>query len=240
MIKITAKLSRNATYDGHSATRPAHSPSAAFACLGDTLPSTAPSTIHISGRISYNALNPTALGGAEVLASHTGTDTLAADTSDTAGLYALTISTGGTPVSGYLQVKKSTYLSSYAYPARPLAADAVNNVLLITSSEFAFLANLVGVTPVPGDGFIGVIVKDCQGNPIAGATVTTSPAGTYRYDAGSTPSSTATSTSADGVAYVANVTAGNVTVQANAGGHALRQHVVNALADAVTLTEIQP
>src|SRR6266566_550654 len=26
MIRITAKLSRNATYDGHSATRPAHSP----------------------------------------------------------------------------------------------------------------------------------------------------------------------------------------------------------------------
>src|SRR6266496_3203214 len=111
-------------------------PDARFACLGDTLPSTAPSTIHITGRISANALNPTALGGAEVLASHTGTDTLAADTSDTAGLYALTISTGGTPLSGYLQVKKSGYLSSYAYPARPLAADAVNNVLLITSSEF--------------------------------------------------------------------------------------------------------
>ena len=171
-------------------------PDARFACLGDTLPSTAPSTIHITGRISSNALNPTALGGAEVLASHTGTDTL--------------------------------------------AADAVNNVLLITSSEFAFLAGLVGVTPVAGDGFIGVIVNDCQGNPIAGATVTTTPAGTYRYNSGSTPSSTATSTSADGVAYVANVTAGNVTVQANASGHALRQHIVNARADAVTLTEIQP
>mgnify|MGYP000721106327 CR=1 FL=1 len=41
---------------------------------------------------------------------------------------------------------------------------------------------------------------------------------------------------ADGVAYVLNVTAGDVVVMASAGGHALRQHTVNARADVVTLT----
>jgi len=214
-------------------------PDARFACIDDTLPSTAPGTINVTGQTKGNAISPTALGGVEILAS-TGSDTLAADTSNTPGFYALTIATGGTPVSGFLKLTKSGYLAAYAYPSRPLAADAVNNVLLLTSSEFSFLAALVGVTPVAGDGFIGVVVKDCQGNPISGATVTTTPAGTYRYNSGSTPSSTATSTAADGVAYVANVTAGNVTVQANAGGHALRQHIVNARADAITLTEIQP
>jgi len=48
------------------------------------------------------------------------------------------------------------------------------------------------------------------------------------------------STSADGVAYIFNVAAGNVTVMSTASGHALRQHTVNARADVITLTEIQP
>jgi len=70
--------------------------------------------------------------------------------------------------------------------------------------------------------------------------VSSTPAGTVRYNAGGGPSSSATSTASDGIAYIANVTAGNVTVQANASGHTLRQHVVNARADVITLTEIQP
>ena len=43
-----------------------------------------------------------------------------------------------------------------------------------------------------------------------------------------------------GALLVANVAAGNVTVQATAGGHTLRQHVVNARADVITVTEIRP
>jgi len=218
-------------------------PGAGFECLGATLPTTAPNPIHVSGQIKANALAPTALGGAEVAAYNT-TDTtaLAVDTSDTPGMYSLTVATGGTPVNGYLKVTKSggTYLPTYAYPAVPLAADATDNVLVITSSEFSFLANLVGVTPAAGDGFIGVVVTDCAGNPLTGATVTSSPAGTVKYNAAGSPSSSATSTSSDGVAYIFNVAAGNVTILGAASGHALRQHVVNARADAVTLTQIQP
>jgi hypothetical protein len=109
-----------------------------------------------------------------------------------------------------------------------------------TSNELAFLGVAVGVTQATGNGFIGVVVKNCDGTALAGATVSTNPPGTVKYNSGSTPSSTATSTSSDGVAYVFNVTAGNVTVMANASGNVLRQHVVNARANVVTLTEIQP
>src|SRR2546427_413630 len=73
-----------------------------------------------------------------------------------------------------------------------------------------------------------------------GATVTSMPTGTVRYNAGGAPSSSATATAADGVAYIANVAPGNVTVQATASGQTLRQHTVNARANAITLTEIQP
>ena len=216
-------------------------PAAGFECLGQTLPTTAPPLVNVTGRITAHVLSPTALRGAYVFAFRTAdTTTLAADTSDTSGAYSLAITTGGTPVNGYVRVTDSTHLSTYAYPAVPLATDAIDNVLMVTNSEFSLLASSAGVTPVAGDGFVGVVVKNCAGTPIAGATVTSSPAGTVRYNAGGVPSSSATSTAADGVAYIANVAAGNVTMQATASGHTLRQHVVNARADAITLTEIQP
>jgi hypothetical protein len=218
-------------------------PDTAFACLGAALPTTAPATITVSGQTKANALAPTALAGAVVVASRTGTDTLAADTSDTPGFYSLSIPTGGTPVDGFIRVTKSSYLPTYAYPSRPLAAPLTNNnVLAITSIEFGILGTAVDESQTAGNGFIGVVVKDCDGTPLAGATVQTNPAGAnaVHYNAAGAPSSTATATAADGVAYLFNVPAGNVTVMATAGGHTLRQHVVNARADVITLTEIQP
>jgi hypothetical protein len=217
------------------------SPDAAFACLGAALPTTAPATITIGGQVLGNALAPTALPGAEVLGLRTDIDTLDRDTSSTPGFYSLTFATAGTPVNGFLRVTKSGHLPTYAYPARPIAANDTTNVLAITSLEFGILGTAVGESQQTGNGFIGVVVRDCTGTPLANATVQTSPAaGAVKYNAAGAPSSTATVTAADGVAYVFNVAAGNVTVMATASGHALRQHVVNARADVITLTEIQP
>jgi len=215
-------------------------PGAGFECIGQPLPTTAPASLTFTGQTKSGLLSQNALSGVEVIVSRTGTDTVGADTSSASGLFSITFLTGGTPVDGHLQLKKSGYLPAYAYPARPLVANDSVGVLMITSSEFAFVASAAGVTPVAGDGFIAVVVKNCAGAPVEGATVTSSPAGTVRYNVGGAPSSSAMSTSADGVAYIANVAAGNVTVQASASGNTLRQHVVNARADAITLTEIKP
>jgi hypothetical protein len=217
-------------------------PGPGFECLGKPLPTTAPATIHLVGQTKANALNPTALQTAAVAAFKTTDSTTALDTttSDGAGHYALTITTGGAPVDGYLRVTKSSYLPTYAYPAVPLAGDDSVNVLVLTSSEFNLLAGAVGESPTPGDGFIAVVVTDCGGNPLSGATVTSSPPGHIHYDAAGAPSQSATSTSTDGVAYIFNVAAGDVTISGTAKGHALRQHKVNARANGVVLTEIQP
>jgi hypothetical protein len=216
-------------------------PAAGFECLGQALPTVAPGLITVSGQVRQNALSPNALRGAYIFAFRTGdTTTLAADTSDTPGNYSLFITTGGTPVNGYIRATDSAHITTYAYPAVPLAGDATENVLMITNNEFSFLAGAAGITPVAGKGFIGLVVTNCAGQPLPGATVSSNPAGTIRYNAGGAPSSSATSTADDGVAYIANVTAGDVTVQATASGHTLRQHIVNAHADAITLTEIRP
>jgi hypothetical protein len=42
------------------------------------------------------------------------------------------------------------------------------------------------------------------------------------------------------VAYVFNVTAGDVVVNADSGSKTLRAHTVNARADVVTLTAVRP
>jgi len=216
-------------------------PDAGFECLGAALPTTAPNTITLEGQTLANALAPTALSGAEVLALRTDTDTLAADTSNTPGFYSLSIATGGAPVNGFLRITRNGYLPTYAYPPRPLAANDTTNVLVITSLEFGILGTATGESQTTGNGFIGVVVANCSGTPLGGATVTTNPpGGAVKYNFGGGPSSTATATSADGVAYVFNVPAGNVTVMATANGHTLRQHAVNARANVITLTEIQP
>ena len=216
-------------------------PAEGFGCVDDPLPTVAPGVVTVNGAIRANALSPGPVSNAIVTAYRVGApDTIAIDTSNTPGDYAVSITTGGTPVNGYLKVTHSGQLDTYAYPSRPLAENLTTNVLMPTQSEIDFLGVAVGVTQSASNGFIGVVVKDCFGATVAGATVSTTPAGTVRYNAGTTPSASATSTSSDGVAYVFNVPAGDVTVRANGGGETLRQHVVTARAGTVTLTEIQP
>src|SRR5438477_3723828 len=215
---------------------------AGFECLGQALPTTAPAVVNVTGMVTANVLSPAPVPHAFVYGFRTGDTThLAGDTTNTPGQYSLAISTGGTPVNGYLAVSDSGHhIDTYAYPAVALAADVTENVLMVSSSEFSFLAAAAGITPVAGDGFIGVVVRNCQGTTIAGAMVTSMPAGTGRYSAGGGPSSSATATAADGFAYIATGAACQWTVQATASGQTLRQHTVNARANAITLTEIQP
>ena len=216
-------------------------PAEGFGCVNDALPTTAPALVAVNGSIRANFLSPGPVSNAIITAYRIGApDTIASDTSTTPGDYAVSITTGGTPVNGYLKVTHSGQLDTYAYPSRPLAANLTTNVLMPTQSELDFLGVAVGVTQSASNGFIGVVVKDCFGATVAGATVSTSPGGTVKYNSNGAPSTSATSTSTDGVAYVFNVPAGDVTVRANGGGETLRQHVVTARAGTVTLTEIQP
>jgi hypothetical protein len=217
-------------------------PAAGFECLGQALPTTAPALVNVTGTVNANVLSPNPVPHAFVYGFRTGDTThLAGDTTDTPGRYSLSILTGGLPVNGYVAISDSGHhLDTYAYPAVPLAADATENVLMISSAEVTLIGPVLGVTQDPANGLMVIVVENCAGQPISGATVTTTPAGTVRYNGPSGPNEAATSTAADGISYVFNVPAGNVVVHANASGHTLRQHTVNAHANAFTLTAIQP
>src|SRR2546426_1588257 len=124
-------------------------PAAGFECLGQALPTTAPATITVTGQVRQNVLSQTALRGAYVFAFRTGdTTTLTADTSNTPGFYSLSITTRGTPVNGYVRATDSPHITTSPYPTVPLAGDATQNVLMITSSELSFLAAAACVNPV--------------------------------------------------------------------------------------------
>ena len=163
----------------------------------------------------------------------------------------MSLTTGGTPLDGYLVGHKDasnmTFMDTYLYPPAPLAANtAQGRLLMLTSGSggtFGTLQSLAGVTQASGKAFVGVVVADCNYQPIAGATIKDPPAGsTVVYNSASgLPSSSATATASDGLAYIFNVTPGTVTVNATTSGSMdLRGHDLNARADVITTTAVQP
>jgi hypothetical protein len=120
-------------------------------------------------------------------------------------------------------------------------------VLMLSSSSLATVETLASVTAAgnPGTvGLVGVIVHDCNGAAVAGATITLTEGGTevgdMRYVAGSLPSSTATMTDSNGGAFIFNVPAGTATVSAHVGAMTLRTHSFAVTGGATHATLVVP
>ena len=234
-----ASVDANLTPDSPPGTPDAHDP---FACAGAALPTTAPASLLIVGdteTIDFSGTSP--VTGASV-ASYlkAGGNPLATVTSNNTGAFQLTVATGGTPLDGYVLATKATYLDTYLYPPSPLAADTDKaKMLMVTPGTLTALQSVASATQTAGKGFVGVIVSDCDYNPVAGATITIS-SGDIRYTTGGLPSMTATVTGTDGVALIFNVNPGTVTVTASASGVTYRAHTFDVRADVVTTTAVQP
>jgi hypothetical protein len=173
-----------------------------------------------------------------------GSASIVSATTDAAGAYTIVIPTDGTALDGYLVGKLAGRKDTYLYPPRPISADLPSApVLMLTQTVFEAAASIAQTPQPAGMGWIGVQVFDAANMPVAGVTVTSSPAGTVRYnDMNGRPSKTPTSTFTDGIAYIFNVAPGTVTISASGGTGNLtyHSHPVNARADQVTTTLIQP
>lgn len=171
------------------------------------------------------------------------TTPLAMTTTNAQGEFTLVINTNGEAIDGYLKATKAGLKDTYLYPPAPVAADTTAPIFMVTQGTFDTLKNVAGVPNQPGTGAIALVVVDgptAQSSPVAGAMVSSTPAGTYRYNMNGFPSSTATSTSTDGLGYVFNVPAGQVTVSATKSGTTFVSHAVKARADELTTTLITP
>jgi hypothetical protein len=184
------------------------------------------------------------LEGASIEAyNSSGGGVIGSTTSAADGTYAITLTTDGAPLDGYLKGTSAGRIDTYLYPPRPLAADRDGATMLIINQQtLGLLGTLGGVSQDAAKGFVGVLVLDANDTPVAGATVTISPMGTARviYAVNSLPNQNATMTDASGTVFIANTDVGDVTIDATMGSVDFFAHAVNARAGVITTTAVQP
>ena len=209
----------------------------AWACNGQPNPTIAMDPVDVAGTtVELSASGTTPVPGATVdLFLAGGTDPIATTTSSGAAATFTfdDIATGGTALEGYM---RGTFTGGnrkivYVFPPQPIWQN-IDNALVTTASDGLVLAiNLLYAEPDQADtnGAVGILVTDCLGNPLEGATVSTNPPGTqvlYRSAAGD-PDPALTSTGPDGIGIVFNVPPGdNVVVDATYQGYDMREHTI--------------
>ncbi len=206
-----------------------------------------PGTIRISGQATETGFAGTSpVDGVAVAAFSKDNETTAAasGTTDGDGNYTLTVTFEGDAFDGYVKATKSGYMDLYQYPTGALAVDTSDaSFNMITPGNKDQLVNIADGDQHAGKGLIGLLVADAAGNPVAGAMVSSTPAsGAYRYMAGNGfPSSSATATASDGVAFMFDAPPGvEITVTATKAGMTFKAHTLKARADVFTSTAIQP
>lgn len=225
---------------------------AALTCAGEALPTTVLSPpVVISGQVQSVATisgpEPLAVS-ANIRAFYIEDDELLVTTNSQVGngsnTFSLTDpSSSSEPLAAYVKATAPGHIDTYLYAPYNIYEDFTNAIFLMFGEDLYGLVSLVaGVTQVEGNGVIMVIVADCDEEPVGGATISLSPSiGDIRYgDANALPSSSLTSTGAQGIAFIFNVPPGDYVVDAERDGVSLREHPVAAFADSATTTIVVP
>jgi hypothetical protein len=211
-------------------------------------PPTMASMITVSGTATARDMNgATPLAGVTIegFRNSDEANAIAVTTTDAQGNFSLTIQTNGESLDGFLKAIKTGYLDTYLYPPYPLMMDyGMAPVIMVTQSTYDTLDTIAQGHQQPGNAFVALVVTD-GANPVAGAMASSNPAASVtRYNAmvGAyvLPSSSATSTYTDGIAYLFNVPPGQVTVSATHPSMTLSSHGMKAWADVLTTTVIVP
>ncbi len=213
-----------------------------FACFGQPLPTTAPPTITVSGTVTeITAVASEPLSGAmlEVHPVPSG-NAVANGFSDASGSYSMSVQTGGKPFNGFVVANGSGDLPVSVFPSRPFDSNTELAVTMITQQTLMLAGETVGISIVSTDTQFAIVIVDCDGTPLAGATLT-SASGTVRYGSGGLPSQSALSTDTTGEVFVFNVVPGDFTVSGlAANGDPLRSHTVVGDGGGFTIALLQP
>jgi hypothetical protein len=207
-------------------------------------PPIVPQMITIAGKTTERSISgETNVAGVTmtIFSNSNETTAIATAMSDAQGAYTMQVPTNGAPIDGYLVATKNGYVDIFLYPSSPfIDNDMGADVNMMTPSNKDFLNSLASGGQTAGKGMIGLQVRDASG-PVTGATISSMPAsGAYRYNGSNgLPSSSATTTSSDGVAFMFNVPSGAITVTATKAGMTFKAHIVKARADKFTTTSVQ-
>lgn len=214
--------------------------------MGNIDAPTVPPMIMITGTATKRELLTTSpAAGATIGAYKTGSDAtpVVTATTDAMGNYTLVVPTNGQPLDGYLKSTLAGFVDTYLYPPRVLTADfAGASMNILNQNTIDALNSFCQMSQDGTKGRVGLLVADAALMPVASAMVSSMPAsGKYCYNGGSgTPSSGATMTAADGLAYLINAPAGEVTVSATATGMTFTAHKITVRTGVLTTTVIQP
>ncbi|NVB84838.1 MAG: hypothetical protein HOV81_41090, partial [Kofleriaceae bacterium] len=211
-------------------------------------PPTSTIEVTVSGRASEQSVSGSMpLTGVVITAYRNADDAtpLAMTTTNGNGDYTITIQTMGESIDGYLKATRTGYVDTYLYPPYALTMDFSNaSIIMVKPGTFDALSTLAQGNQQAGNGLVALVVTDGTA-PISGAVVTSTPTATpvrYNQQSGtvSFPSSTATSTYTDGIAYLFNAPPGLLTVSATHPSMTLASHGLKVRADVLTTTVIVP
>lgn len=203
--------------------------------------------VTVSGNASSRGISGATPEAGVVIAAYKITDentVVAMTTTDASGNYSLSIPTGGVALDGYLKATKASFVDTYLYPPAPLAADfGMASINLLTPGNYDIVYTLTQVTQTQGTGIIGMLVVDASNMTVGGATISSTPPSTYRYNGTNglpTSMANAMATQSDGLGYMVNVPPGDVSVTAAKSGLTFKAHTVKARADVLVTTIVQP
>ena len=223
-----------------------------FSCIPNAAPTTATATIQLSGTAQEVFLNGTTPGirnamGVSVQACkgncNGGNDLGTTGPTPAAGTYmtaAISTGTSMTPLDGYLIATKTGNRTTYVYPASPLTMNQAGVPIIMLTTQLVQALALVGVNQSIGNSMLAVLVTDCATPPvgIGGAVVTVTQGGTPVGDAPFDASQF--DPQGTGAWFITNVPPGDTTVSATYNGMTFRAHVVGAVADTTTTTQVKP
>jgi len=213
-----------------------------FGCLNAPNPTTADNPSVMSGRV-VNGLTQDGVASASVGGRLSGSSTsIFVARTDATGSFRQSQNTSNSPLDMSLAVTANGFLDTYYYPPNKLTQNVnYGDIALITPMVRDTIASMAQLTFDPAKGHILMSVTDCLGNPLQGAMVSTSPAGTTIYFVNVVqPSPQATATDMGGVAMVANLPPGNVMLSGMYNGMQLKARNMQVVAGAFIVTQERP
>ena len=213
-----------------------------FGCLGDPPPTTAEAIVNLQG-VVVEASQQVPLADVTVrLLDRNMSPITGPLTTDASGRATFSLTTGAVPVERvYLSAMAAGSVNTFQTNVRQIADDVVIPIgLASTLQKDALATGAFGRPFTAGTGVVLLFVTDCNDKRLANATLTSVPAGDVRYFEGVMPSMTATKTDAAGVAMVANLPPGMVTLTATVDGMTFPPRSFVVVADAFVQTVMVP
>lgn len=220
-------------------------PAGPFACLGQPFPTTTNAAlVTISGKVT--SANGSTMSGVQVQVLRSDGTIAQSTQTDGSASFTVTLQTGGAAQDVSLLLMDPFGLDerTYYYPSRPLTSDLLNLQLeLYDQQTLQQMYSVGGVPFINGNSTMFAEIVDCNGAPVANATVqeVQGPANRgVRYLRNNSIDASALSTDSTGTAIVFGQPMGQAVYSAQMSAGMAHSYAYNIMTQAVLFVAIQP